>query len=57
MESVWSATNPINKGPTTPPTGDIIKKEDARLVWLPNPFNERANMAASRNNFVNSTFS
>ena len=25
---VWSATSPINSGPTTPPTGDIIRKAD-----------------------------
>ena len=29
---VQSATTPISKGPTTPPTGDIIRKEEARLV-------------------------
>ena len=27
-----SATYPINTGPIAPPTGDIIKKEEARLV-------------------------
>lgn len=46
-----SATYPINTGPIAPPTGDIIKKEEARLVLFPNPFKDMAkivgNMMAS----------
>lgn len=37
-----SATYPINTGPIAPPTGDIIKKEEARLVLFPNPFKDVA---------------
>ena len=33
-----SATYPINTGPIAPPTGDIIKKEEARLVLFSQPF-------------------
>ena len=46
-----SATYPNNTGPIAPPTGDIIKKEEARLVLFPNPFKDMAkivgNMMAS----------
>ena len=46
-----SATYQINTGPIAPPTGDIIKKEEARLVLFPNPFKDMAkivgNMMAS----------
>ena len=35
-----SATYPINTGPIAPPTGDIIKKEEARLGLFPKPFKD-----------------
>ena len=44
---VWSATSPINSGPTTPPTGDIIRKEEALLVWLPSPRKESAKIVGN----------
>ena len=59
-----SATYPINTGPIAPPTGDIIKKEEARLVLFPNPFKDMAkivgNMMASntytKNKAINEIF-
>ena len=44
---VWSATYPIISGPTAPPTGDIIKNEEARFVCLPNPLKERAKIVGN----------
>ena len=42
-----SATYPINTGPIAPPTGDIIKKEEARLVLFPNPFKDMAKIVGN----------
>lgn len=44
---VQSAIYPINKGPITPPTGDIIRKDDARFVWFPKFLNDKANIVGN----------
>lgn len=46
-----SATYPINTGPIAPPTGDIIKKEEARLVLFPNPFKDMAKISGKHDGF------
>ena len=50
--AIWSPTQPMSNGPTAPPTGVIIRKDEALLVWLPNPLNDKAkivgNMIASK---------
>ena len=48
-----SATYPINTGPIAPPTGDIIKKEEARLVLFPNPFKDMAKTKQLMKFFLN----
>ena len=43
----WSAISPISTGAMAPPTIDIIKNDEARLVCWPTPFRANANMVGN----------